>query len=108
MTEEQIKKLRKLLFEDGKAVADAARLVGVPLKRAYYQANKMGWTARKRTSLPKNWKGALDRAKVGAWLKEGKTYPEIAEHFGVSKQRIQQIAADLGIKRKPGRRKVTA
>lgn len=108
VTEEQIEKLRKMLFEDGIAVSDAARRLGVPAKRAYYQADKMGWTAKQRTTLPKNWAGGLDRPKVKKMLDEGRTYPEIAEKFGVSKQRIQQIADELGVHRKPGRRRAKA
>jgi len=108
MTDVQIEKLRKMLFEDGIAVSDAARRLGVPAKRAYYQAEKMGWTSKQRTKLPKNWAGGLDRTKVKKMLDDEKTYPEIAEKFGVSKQRIQQIADELGVHRKPGRRKAKA
>jgi hypothetical protein len=108
MTDKQIERFRKLLFDEGMAVVDAARELGIPPKQAYYRAKRMGWSAVQRTQTPENWAGAIDRKKIKKLLDKGVTHPAIAETFGVSKQRVQQIAAELGIKRGSGRRKGSA
>lgn len=102
MTAKQIEQFRKALFDDGMAVADAARKVGIPLKRAYYRAKAMGWSTKNRKRVPDNCQG-VDRDKMRRMFDAHKSYQTIADKFGISAQRVQQIAAEMGIRRKRGR-----
>lgn len=88
----------KLVLEainDGKTLMETAKMFDISYHRVRYVFMR-GTSERKITSGLAQSK--VDRELMSEMVREGKTFRQISQYFGVSRERVRQIATKLGIK----------
>lgn len=89
------------LHGEGRCASRIAALLSVSRAQVYRVLASAGRTS----NPPPTYLSRADREEVAAMLRDGVGHQRIADWIGISQQRVAQIAARLGVVRKPRKRR---